>query len=174
MLRPISGRKNRRRSCQIDTIPPAAAEAGVRKQIAEQNNVSESYVARSEKFMRGIEIMEQMVPGMQEKILSGQFKVRDADMHASPELIFRTASRSCTRFCTRKTVPLRSRAAHTTLESTTPRWKSLSGGFSRTLIFSPGFATVGRPKERAFEQKEKLWRRRALHHRKNRMDFTTI
>ncbi len=81
MLRPISGRKNRRRSCQIDTIPPAAAEAGVRKQIAEQNNVSESYVACSEKFMRGIEIMEQMVPGMQEKILSGQFKVRDADMH---------------------------------------------------------------------------------------------
>ena len=81
MLRPISGRKNRRRLCQIDTIPPAAAEAGVRKQLAEQNNVSESYVARSEKFMRGIEIMEQMVPGMQEKILSGQFKVRDADMH---------------------------------------------------------------------------------------------
>ncbi len=37
--------------------------------------------ARSEKFMRGVEIMEQMVPGMQEKILSGQFKVRDADMH---------------------------------------------------------------------------------------------
>ena len=54
---------------------------------------------------------------------------------ASPELIFRTASRSCTRFCTRKTVPLRSRATHTTLESTTPRWKSPSGGFSRTLIF---------------------------------------
>ena len=174
MLRPISGRKNRRRSCQIDTIPPAAAEAGVRKQIAEQNNVSESYVARSEKFMRGIEIMEQMVPGMQEKILSGQFKVRDADMHRLARADFPDPSRSCTRFCTRKTVRLRSRAAHTTLESTTPRWKSLSGGFSRTLIFSPGFATVGRSKERAFEQKEKLWRRRALHHRKNRMDFTAI
>ena len=42
------------------------------------------------------------------------------------------------------------------------------------LIFSPDFATVGRSKERAFEQKEKLWRRRALHHRKNRMDFTAI
>ena len=67
--------------CQIDTIPPTAAEASIRKQIAERNNVSESYVARSEKFMRGVEIMEQMVPGMQEKILSGQFKVRDADMH---------------------------------------------------------------------------------------------
>ena len=67
--------------CQIDTIPPTAAEASIRKQIAERNNVSESYVVRSEKFMRGVEIMEQMMPGMQEKILSGQFKVRDADMH---------------------------------------------------------------------------------------------
>ena len=66
---------------QIDTIPPTSAEASIRKQIAERNNVSESYVVRSEKFMRGVEIMEQMVPGMQEKILSGQFKVRDADMH---------------------------------------------------------------------------------------------
>jgi len=52
-----------------------------------------------------------------------------------PGQIFRIASRLCTKFCTRKTVPLRSRATHTTLESTTPRWKSLSGGFSRTLIF---------------------------------------
>ena len=67
--------------CQIDTIPPTSAEASIRKQIAERNNVSESYVARSEKFMHGVEILEQMVPGMQEKILSGQFKVRDADMH---------------------------------------------------------------------------------------------
>ena len=67
--------------CQIDTISPTASKASVRKQIAERNNVSESYVARSEKFMRGLEIMEQMVPGMQEKILSGQFKVRDADMY---------------------------------------------------------------------------------------------
>ena len=67
--------------CQIDTIPPTSAEASVRKQIAERNNVSESYVARSEKFMRGVEIMEQMMPGTKEKVLSGQFKVRDADMH---------------------------------------------------------------------------------------------
>ena len=67
--------------CHFDTIPPTAAENSVRKQIAEQHNVSESYVARSEKFMRGVEIIDQMIPGMQEKILSGQFKVRDADMH---------------------------------------------------------------------------------------------
>ena len=67
--------------CQFDTILPTATEASVRKQIAERNNVSESYVARSEKFMRGVEIMEEMMPGMKEKILSGQFKVRDTDMH---------------------------------------------------------------------------------------------
>ena len=67
--------------CQNDTIPPTAMETSVRKQIAEQHNVSESYVTRSEKFMQGVQIMDQMIPGMQEKILSGQFKVRDADMH---------------------------------------------------------------------------------------------
>ena len=67
--------------CQNDTIPPVSSEASIRKKIAEQHNVSESYVVRSEKFMRGVEIMDQMIPGMQEKILSGQFKVRDADMH---------------------------------------------------------------------------------------------
>ena len=67
--------------CQNDTIPPTSADASVRKQIAERNKVSESYVARSEKFMRGVEIMEEMMPGMKEKILSGQFKIRDADLH---------------------------------------------------------------------------------------------
>ena len=66
---------------QIDTTPPTSAEASIRKQIEERNNVSESYVVRSEKFMKGVDILEQMIPGMQEKILSGQFKVRDADMH---------------------------------------------------------------------------------------------
>ena len=67
--------------CQIDTIPPVNSEASIRKKIAEQHHVSESYVSRSEKFMRGVEIMNQMIPGTKEKILSGQFKVRDADMH---------------------------------------------------------------------------------------------
>ena len=67
--------------CQNDTIPPVSSEASIRKKIAEQHHVSESYVTRSEKFMKGVEIMEQMIPGMQEKILSWQFKVRDADMH---------------------------------------------------------------------------------------------
>ena len=67
--------------CQNDTIPPVSSEASIRKKIAEQHHVSESYVSRSEKFMKGVEIMEELVPGMQEKILSGQTKIRDADMH---------------------------------------------------------------------------------------------
>ena len=174
MLRPISGRKNRRRSCQIDTIPPAAAEAGVRKQIAEQNNVSESYVARSEKFMRGIEIMEQMVPGMQEKILSGQFKVRDADMHRLARADFPDRKQMVHEILHPEDRPAPQSGCSHYSEINYSTLEAASGGFSRTLIFSPGFAAVGRPKERAFEQKEKLWRRRALHHRKNRMDFTTI
>jgi hypothetical protein len=33
------------------------------KQLAERNNVSASYVARSEKFMWGVEIREQMISG---------------------------------------------------------------------------------------------------------------
>ena len=74
-------RKPPRRSGKLTQIPPTSAEASIRKQIAERNNVSESYVVRSEKFMRGVEIMEQMMPGTKEKILSGQFKVRDTDMH---------------------------------------------------------------------------------------------
>ena len=67
--------------CQFDTIPPTATEASVRKQIAERNNVSESYVARSEKFMRGVEIAEELMPGLKQSILSGQTKVSKADMH---------------------------------------------------------------------------------------------
>ncbi len=67
--------------CQFDTIPPTNTEMSIRKKIAEQHHVSESYVSRSEKFMKGVEIMEELVPGMQEKILSGQTKIRDADLH---------------------------------------------------------------------------------------------
>ena len=79
------------------------------------------------KFMRGVEIMEQMMPGTKEKSCPGNSKSVMPICTASPKLIFRTASRSCTRFCTRKTVQLRSRANQTTLESTTLRWKPLSG-----------------------------------------------
>lgn len=67
--------------CRRDTIPPSNAETSIRKKIAEQHKVSESYVSRSEKFMKGVEIMEKLMPGSKDKILSGQLKVRDADLH---------------------------------------------------------------------------------------------
>ena len=102
-------RKPPRRLCQIDTIPPTATDTSVRKQIAERNNVSESYVVRSEKFMRGVEIMEQMMPGMQEKILSGQFKVRDADLHRLAKQTISTGRKSWMKFCTRNGKSSRSR-----------------------------------------------------------------
>lgn len=67
--------------CHCDTIPPSNTETSIRKKIAEQHKVSESYVSRSEKFMKGVEIMDELVPGTKDKILSGQLKVRDADLH---------------------------------------------------------------------------------------------
>ena len=65
------------REC-LNVIPTLS---GAAYYIDSEGNAWRAYVVRSEKFMHGVEIMEQMVPGMQEKILSGQFKVRDADMH---------------------------------------------------------------------------------------------
>ena len=50
---------------------------------------------------------------------------------ASPEPIFRTASRLCTRFCTRRTALLRRNAS---TESTILHWKLPSGESSRMLI----------------------------------------
>ena len=66
---------------KVSIVAVCIADDCIRKKIAEQHHVSESYVSRSEKFMKGVEIMEELVPGMQEKILSGQTKIRDADLH---------------------------------------------------------------------------------------------
>ena len=113
--------------CQIDTIPPTATDTSVRKQIAERNNVSESYVVRSEKFMRGVQIMDQMIPGM----CPGSSKSVMPICTVLPGQIFRTASRSCTKFCTRRSALLRRNAS---TESTILRWKLPSGESSRMLI----------------------------------------
>ena len=66
--------------CTGVTFDPAHRTGVMFKQTG-SGETSVFYVSRSEKFMRGVEIMEQMMPGTKEKILSGQFKVRDADMH---------------------------------------------------------------------------------------------
>ena len=117
--------------CKIDTIPPTSAEASTRKQIAEWNNVSESYVVRSEKFMRGVEIMEQMMPDTKEKILSGQFKVRDADMYRLARADFPNRKQIVHEILPWRTALLR---RNESTESTILHWKLPSGESSRMLI----------------------------------------
>ena len=49
--------------------------------IAEENGVSKDTVIRSSKYMKGVEIAEELMPGLKQSILSGQTKVSKADMH---------------------------------------------------------------------------------------------
>ena len=84
--------------CQIDTIPPTSAEASTRKQIAERNNVSESYVVRSENVhARRSDHGSDDTRYAGEKSYPGSSKSVMPICTASPEPIFRTASRSCTK-----------------------------------------------------------------------------
>ena len=49
--------------------------------IAAENGVSKDTVIRASKYMRGVEIAEELMPGLKQSILSGQTKVSKADMH---------------------------------------------------------------------------------------------
>ena len=49
--------------------------------IAEENGVSRASVLRASKYMKGVEIAEELIPGLKQSILSGQTKVSKADMH---------------------------------------------------------------------------------------------
>ncbi len=49
--------------------------------IAEENSVSKDTVIRASRYMRGVEIAEELIPGLKQNILSGQTKVSKADMH---------------------------------------------------------------------------------------------
>ena len=49
--------------------------------IAEENGVSKDTVIRASKYMRGVEIAEELMPGLKQSILSGQTKVSKADIH---------------------------------------------------------------------------------------------
>ena len=49
--------------------------------IAEENGVSKDTVIRASKYMKGVEIAEELIPGLKQSILSGQTKVSKADMH---------------------------------------------------------------------------------------------
>ena len=49
--------------------------------IAEENGVSKDTVIRASKYMKGVEIAEELMPGLKQSILSGQTNVSKADMH---------------------------------------------------------------------------------------------
>lgn len=49
--------------------------------IAAENGVSKDTVIRASKYMRGVEIAEELMPGLKQSILSGQTKVSKADIH---------------------------------------------------------------------------------------------
>ena len=49
--------------------------------IAEENGVSKDIVIRASKYMKGVEIAEELMPGLKQSILSGQTKVSKADIH---------------------------------------------------------------------------------------------
>ena len=49
--------------------------------IAAENGVSKDTVIRASKYMKGVEIAEELMPGLKQSILSGQMKVSKADMH---------------------------------------------------------------------------------------------
>ena len=49
--------------------------------IAEENGVSKDTVIRASRYMKGVEIAEELMPGLKQSILSGQTKVSKADIH---------------------------------------------------------------------------------------------
>ena len=79
--------------------------------IAAENGVSKDTIIRASKYMKGVEIAEELIPGLKQSILSGQTKVSKADMHrrkcpklictASPRLPTMTVHKLCRIFCTR-------------------------------------------------------------------------
>lgn len=59
-------------TCQIDNLPNSESTL---ERIARESNVSPSYVARAEHFMKTVELMEKHHPGIREEILSGKRKL---------------------------------------------------------------------------------------------------
>ena len=51
-----------------------------RARIAQENNVSESYVKRAKEYARGLEILECYEPGIRNRILNGELKVPEKDV----------------------------------------------------------------------------------------------
>lgn len=61
--------------------------------IAEENGVSKDTVIRASRYMKGVEIAEELIPGLKQNILSGRTKVSKADMRTFSAPCARSQSR---------------------------------------------------------------------------------
>ena len=53
-----------------------------RDRIARENNISESYVRRAERYARGVDAADEVVPGIKQELLSGSIKPTDTAVAA--------------------------------------------------------------------------------------------
>lgn len=65
-------------SGQNDHLP----EMTTRKRIAQETKTSDSYVRRAERYAKGIDIADDVDPGIRQEILNGSLKPTDADVSA--------------------------------------------------------------------------------------------
>ena len=79
-----------RRGAEFSTDQNGLLKNGMttRQKIAEETKTSEGYVARAERFAKGVDAAEEAVPGIKEEILSGKIKKPEgviADIAKAPQ-----------------------------------------------------------------------------------------
>ncbi len=79
-----------RRGAEFSTDQNSLLKNGLttRQKIAKETKTSEGYVARAERFAKGVDAAEEAVPGIKEEILSGKIKKPEgviADIAKAPE-----------------------------------------------------------------------------------------
>ena len=73
-----------RRGAEFSTGQNSQLKNGMttRQKIAKETNTSEGYVARAERFAKGIDAAEEALPGIKEEILSGKIKRTESEISA--------------------------------------------------------------------------------------------
>ena len=73
-----------RRGAEFSTDQNSRLKNGMttRQKIAKETNTSEGYVARAERFAKGVDAAEEALPGIKEEILSGKIKRTESEISA--------------------------------------------------------------------------------------------
>lgn len=73
-----------RRGAEFSTDQNSQLKNGMttRQKIAKETNTSEGYVARAERFAKGVDAAEEALPGIKEEILSGKIKRTESEISA--------------------------------------------------------------------------------------------